>query len=143
MKNIINSSELQRKGLKEIYETIDQYGQAFIVNQRSNKVLRLIDDSNPHLLINIIKSLKSIKKELKDNFGITRIGIFGSYSKGVNNQSSVLDLIIDFKYNDLKELIKIEEFIEKQLNIPRVEIVTEVNINAFAKATMEQDVIYV
>ena len=75
MKNIINSSKLQRKGLKEIYETVDHCGQAFIVNQRSNKVLCLIDDSNPHLLIKVTKPLKSIKKEPKDDFNITYFNI--------------------------------------------------------------------
>ena len=38
MKNIINSHELQRQELKEINETIDQYGRIFIVDQRNNKV---------------------------------------------------------------------------------------------------------
>ena len=143
MKNIINTSELQRKGLKDIYQTIDEYGQAFIINQRNKKVLKLIDNDNKHLLINIIKSIKSVKKELKEQFGIEQVGIFGSYSRGENNSESDLDLIVDFKYDSFKDVFKVEDFLMKNIGINKIDLVTQDKINSFARETMIKDVIYV
>ena len=143
MKNIINTSELQRKGLKDIYQTIDEYGEAFIINQRNKKVLKLIDNDNKHLLINIIKSIKSIKKELKEQFGIEQVGIFGSYSRGENVPDSDLDLIVDFKYNSFKDVFKVEDFLMKKIGIKKIDLVTQDKINSFARETMMRDVIYV
>ena len=143
MKNIINTSELQRKGLKDIYQTIDEYGEAFIINQRNKKVLKLIDNNNKHLLINIIKSIKSIKKELKEQFGIEQVGIFGSYSRGENVPDSDLDLIVDFKYNSFKDVFKVEDFLMKKIGIKKIDLVTQDKINSFARETMMRDVIYV
>ena len=143
MKNIINTSELQRKGLKGVYSTIEEYGEAFIINQRSNKTLRIIDNDNPHLLINIIKSLKGIKDSLKENFNVDQVGIFGSYSRGQNTPSSDLDIIVNLEYKDFKEMFALEDFLKKSLKIKQIDLVTFKNINAFAKETMKKDVIYV
>ncbi len=143
MKNIINTSELQRRGLKDIYETIENYGEAFIINQRSKKTLKIVDSENKHLLINIIKSLKSVKDELKEKFDIERLGIFGSFANGSNSPESDLDLIVDFKYKNLKELFVIEDILIKATGIKNIDLLTSSKINSFAKATMEKEVIYV
>lgn len=143
MKNIINASELQRKGLKEIYETIEDYGQAFIVNQRSSKSLTLIDSDSPYLLINIIKSLKGIKDILKKEYNIKKIGIAGSFARGENKKSSDLDIIIDYKIKDLDTLFEIEKLLKKQTKIHNIDLLTIKDISPFALEEINKDVIYV
>lgn len=142
MKNIINTSELQRKGLKEVYETIDKYGQAFIINQRSNKVLEIIDKESPRTLINIIKSLKSIKEKLSKEYGVNNIGIFGSYARGENTQDSDLDILID-KDLSLEQLLEVEKIISQATRIETVDLSTNTSIRALALLTAKKDLIYV
>ena len=143
MKNIINVSELQRNGLKEVYKTINKYGEAFIINQRKNKVLKLVDNDNPYLFINIIKNIKSIKPILNKDYQINRIGIFGSFARGENNTNSDLDIIIDFDFKDFKDLFAIEDLIKTKLKINKIDLTTFKNISPIAFETAKKDIIYV
>ena len=45
----------------------------------------------------IISSLKKKKQYLYDNFGVTRIGIFGSFAREENTVSSDLDIVVEME----------------------------------------------
>ena len=44
----------------------------------------------------IISFLEANKKYFFDNYNITKIGIFGSYASGKQNEKSDLDIIVEF-----------------------------------------------
>ena len=54
-----------------------------------------------------------------------RVGIFGSYARGEQNQESDLDILIQFKESmSLLMLVRIEQGLSDELGIP-IDLVTE------------------
>ncbi|MCK4830776.1 nucleotidyltransferase family protein, partial [bacterium] len=60
---------------------------------------------------------------LKSEFGVKRIGLFGSISKGVNSEDSDVDLVIEFDKPIGFRFIKLAEYLENYLGSP-VDILT-------------------
>ncbi len=44
----------------------------------------------------IIALLRKKKPELEKKYGISELGLFGSYSRGENHQDSDIDILVDF-----------------------------------------------
>ena len=65
----------------------------------------------------ILSFISGNKKMLREKFHITRIGLFGSYARGEQQDTSDIDLLVEFEENtqdlydlkiQLKELFKIK-----------------------------------
>lgn len=62
----------------------------------------------------IIQKLKEIKPELEQDYKVSELGLFGSYVRGEQKESSDIDILIDFKdegiglfrFMDLEELLQ-------------------------------------
>jgi len=44
----------------------------------------------------IRKTLKDHKESLRNEYGVTEIGLFGSYVKGIQKESSDIDILVEF-----------------------------------------------
>lgn len=49
----------------------------------------------------ILMFLKEIKPTLDNSFDISKIGIFGSYSKNEDTEKSDIDIIVEYKNDDV------------------------------------------
>ena len=71
-----------------------------------------------------LDQIKSILKQKKPELmasGISEIGIFGSYLRGEQNESSDVDILIDLvrpSKLDLLQLISLEDDLKEELGIP-------------------------
>lgn len=45
----------------------------------------------------ILEKLKQHKSYLEEHFGVEKIGLFGSYAKGLENEESDLDFYVEFR----------------------------------------------
>ncbi len=98
------------------------------------KVMKLQDIEN---------AIKKIKPELEQKFGIKKIGIFGSYSKGLANEESDIDLIVDIKHPiGLIRFIQIEQYLTDILN-RKVDLLTFQGIKPYIKQDILKDIKYV
>lgn len=95
--------------------------------------------------INEIKNkIKSVQKELNTNFSVEEIGIFGSYVRGEENESSDLDILISLNPNHSIGLIKfnfLKEFLSDLLNI-KVDLVVKDGIKPALKKYILSEVVY-
>ena len=66
----------------------------------------------------ILNTLKELKPILEQNYNITEIGLFGSYSRGEQTENSDIDILVDHK-NGLTffKLIDLENLLEKTFNL--------------------------
>ena len=67
-----------------------------------------------------IDRLRNLLPDLKKKYGVSLLGIFGSYTRGEETPMSDLDLLVDFELNQSVGLIKIcelENYLTKQLGI--------------------------
>ena len=91
----------------------------------------------------IINFISTQKSELQSEFGIKRIGLFGSYAKGYAKEDSDIDIVVELEKPDLFIMIGIKQFFEDSLgaNIDIVRLRDKMNLAL--RKRIERDVIYV
>lgn len=93
----------------------------------------------------ILVFLKDNKHFLFENFNIIKIGIFGSFAKNSANESSDIDLIVEFLPETLDLFHKkraIKDFLNKKFN-RKIDVCREKYIKPLYKEQILKDVIYV
>ena len=91
-----------------------------------------------------LEQVRATIEPLVDQFGITKVGIFGSYARREASDCSDLDILISFnqkKQLDLIEFIQLKNIISDQLSIP-VDLVEEEYLNQDLAPAVLQDVVY-
>jgi uncharacterized protein len=65
----------------------------------------------------VLKYLSKNKKLFLDEFGVRRIGVFGSFSKGSQTSSSDIDIIVDIEknYKNIHKFFRFKRFLENEL----------------------------
>jgi hypothetical protein len=91
----------------------------------------------------IIDFLSAHKTEFKQNFGLVKIGLFGSYARGENFEDSDIDIVVELKKPDLFYLIGIKQTVEDALGA-KVDVVRlRDKMNKSLRYRIERDAIYV
>ena len=93
----------------------------------------------------IINYLSEHKDEFAQKFGITKLGLFGSYAKGNATNNSDIDILIELENNlsDIHEKKTIfKETLENYFKI-KVDIAREKYLKPFAKQEVLKEVEYV
>jgi len=91
----------------------------------------------------LILKLINVKDELKQQFGINEIALFGSYARDEANEESDVDIaIIKINKKDFLKRLQAKEFLEKKLN-KKVDIGYLDSMKTFIKNRIKKDLIYV
>lgn len=64
----------------------------------------------------ILVYLKNNKRFLYEGFGVTRMGVFGSFARGQNSLSSDIDMVIELEPKNIHSFMKLKRFLEKELS---------------------------
>jgi hypothetical protein len=89
--------------------------------------------------------LESLKPVLKDKFQVETVGIFGSYSQGLQKHKSDVDILVTFSEPndiDLLDFIALKQFLSRKLKI-KVDLVEKHALKARIKDRILQETIYV
>lgn len=66
----------------------------------------------------IKKTLRTLKPILKDVYGVTEIGIFGSYLRGEEKDQSDLDILVEFeKPMGLFKFVELENYLSEKIGV--------------------------
>ena len=91
----------------------------------------------------ILKILKEHERELKEKYGVKSLGIFGSYVREEQKQTSDLDVLVEFeKPVDFFEFLELEEYLEKLLGV-KVDLVLKKTLKPGIAKTVLKEVVYV
>ena len=90
----------------------------------------------------ILDFLKSHKSQLESEYGLTKIGLFGSYAKNTSHQDSDIDIVIEAKQHDFFMREDLREYLEKVFKTT-VDIGYMDSIRKFYRNKIEKDVLYV
>jgi uncharacterized protein len=92
----------------------------------------------------ILYFLKNNKDEMHRQFGVCKIGLFGSAARGEIKKNSDIDIVIelDEEYKTLKNFMMLEEFLRLNLK-RRIDLGVESSIKPGIKKNIEKDIIYV
>ena len=91
----------------------------------------------------ILTLLHQYKERNRKKYSIINIGLFGSASRRTMNEQSDVDIVVELEDPDMFNLISIKQDLEEDLN-RSVDIVRyREKMNAFLKAKIEKEAIYV
>jgi len=91
----------------------------------------------------ILLLLHKYKERNRKKYRIINIGLFGSGSQRAMNEQSDIDIVVELEEPDMFNLISIKQDLEEELNRD-VDIVRyREKMNAFLKAKIEKEAIYV
>ncbi len=84
----------------------------------------LLEQNTMKTLEEIREILKDNKDALKEQFGVSQLGLFGSFARGEQNPESDLDILVDFDEPvDLFEFMDLNDQLEKLTGM-KVDLVT-------------------
>ena len=89
-----------------------------------------------------IHLLRQFKQEHADEYGIVRIGIFGSVARGEQIEGSDIDIFYEGPSMGLKSLVGLPMALEKLLETPVDVIRKHNNLRPSFVQTIERDIIY-
>ena len=90
-------------------------------------------------------NLQSLKPVLRDRFQVETIGIFGSYSRGEQKNTSDIDILVTFAEPnniDLIDFIELKQFLSRKLKT-KVDVVQKRALKHRIKDKILQETIYV
>lgn len=91
----------------------------------------------------ILRILKEEMPRLKERHGISKIGLFGSYSRGEQDADSDIDLLVQIERPiGFFKFVAIEEYLKEKLG-SRVEMVMEDALKPVIKPYVMKEVVYV
>ncbi len=92
----------------------------------------------------ILKILKD-KKEILTQYGVKKIGLFGSYSKDLHHENSDIDILVDFDPNleTFDNLISIYNILKESFRNHTVEIVTKNGLSKYLGSYILEETEYV
>ncbi len=89
----------------------------------------------------ILNLLRENKEFFKTNYGVEKIGLFGSYAKNEQNENSDVDILVDMPSN-FDYYYELKDFLEKKIN-KKVDLGMEKNMRLLIKKYVEKEIIYV
>lgn len=92
----------------------------------------------------ILNKLRAYKPRL-NQFGVRNIGLFGSYLRGEQSESSDIDILIDFvpEQETFDNFMAICDLFEKLFEKEKVEIVTKNGLSPYIGKSILKEVMYV
>jgi len=96
-----------------------------------------------HTRDEVLKILREELPFLRKKYGVKRIGLFGSYSRGEATEESDIDILVDFERPiGFFDFIDLEEYLKEKLGA-EVELVTEDALKPLIKPRVTRETVYV
>jgi uncharacterized protein len=92
----------------------------------------------------VIKKLEAAAPAIRSQFGVTRIGIFGSFARGEQTRTSDVDVLVDFKsgYATLRNFVALADSLETLFR-KKVDLITVEGVDKYIRPGVEAEVIWV
>ena len=92
----------------------------------------------------ILDFLNHNKKKLSQDFGIDKIGLFGSYLNNSQNKESDVDILIEVRkdFKKYKYYFELKLFLENNIG-KEVDIIYKDAINPLIQIEIQKDILYV
>ncbi|MGD8245649.1 MAG: nucleotidyltransferase domain-containing protein [Anaerolineae bacterium] len=91
----------------------------------------------------VLHALARFRQRRQDEFGIVRLGVFGSVARQQTTNASDVDVVVELEQPDLLLLIGVKQELEELLHLPTDVIRYRERMNAYLKQRIDQEAIYV
>ena len=92
----------------------------------------------------VLAYLKNNKRFFYDEFGVTRIGIFGSFARDEQTRSSDIDVVVEIQKDrkNIHTFMRLKRFLEKELS-RRIDLGFEHSLKPIVREKIKEQIIYV
>ena len=91
----------------------------------------------------VLAFLRKHKSELQSRFGVTRLGLVGSYARNEAKEDSDIDLVVSMQSeNTFRSFFGLLHFLQDNLH-ERIDLATEASLKPLVKETVMRDIHYV
>lgn len=91
----------------------------------------------------ILHFLQIHRQDLSENFGVTKIGLFGSYARETATKNSDIDIAVEIESkNSFRSFFSLLHFLEDGLK-KKIDLGIEHSIKPIAKEKILKEIIYV
>ena len=92
----------------------------------------------------ILSFLKAHKQELRQGYGVTQMGLFGSYARQAENEDSDIDIVVEFEADKktLRNFFGFKRYLEENLG-NSVDLGIESALKPIVRNAVTKDIIYV
>jgi len=92
----------------------------------------------------LVAYLRDKKAYFHEKFGVTRMGVFGSFSQGAQNTKSDIDLVVEFEKSrkNIHTYLQLRRLLEKELS-RKVDLGFEHSLKPLVRERIKRKVIYV
>ena len=91
----------------------------------------------------ILRKLASFRERKQDEFGILRLGVFGSVARDQATEASDVDVVVELGQPDLLALVGVKQELEELLRLPTDVVRYREEMNPYLRRRIEQEAIYV
>jgi predicted nucleotidyltransferase len=91
--------------------------------------------------MDIIGILRRRDGEIKERFHVKRIGLFGSFARGDENETSDVDIMVEFEQPTFDNFMKLAFFLEDLLG-KKVELVTPDSLSPYIAPYVKDEVVW-
>ena len=91
--------------------------------------------------MNVIEALKRHEREIKEKYGVRRIGVFGSYVRGEQGEKSDIDILVEFDKPTFDNFINLSLYLEELFG-RKVDLVTIKGLSPYISPIVEKEVVW-
>lgn len=91
--------------------------------------------------MDVIDFLRSKGAGIRERYGVRRIGVYGSYSTGTQNEDSDIDILVEFTEPTFDNFMDLAFYLEEILE-REVDLVTPKGLSPYLRRTIEQEVVW-
>jgi predicted nucleotidyltransferase len=91
----------------------------------------------------ILQELRRIKPDLEKQYGVTKIGIFGSFARNEIREDSDVDVVVEMNEPDLFYMVHIKDALEERFQMSVDVIRYRAIMNKYLKARIDREAVYV
>ncbi|MGA9100116.1 MAG: nucleotidyltransferase family protein [Methanotrichaceae archaeon] len=89
----------------------------------------------------VIDILRSHEQEIKERFAVKRIGLFGSFVRGEETETSDIDILVEFEDPTFRNFMNLAFFLEDLFG-RRVDLLTPEGISQRIRPFVEKEVVW-
>jgi predicted nucleotidyltransferase len=89
----------------------------------------------------ILKILKNHENDIKRQYGVKKIGIFGSYVRGENTEDSDIDILVEFDEPTYQNFMDLIDFLENLFS-RKIDLVTSNSLSPYIRPVVEKEVVW-
>lgn len=93
------------------------------------------------MTMKIIDILRRRDREIKERFHVKKIGLFGSFARGDEKESSDVDIMVEFEEPTFNNFMNLAFFLEDLFG-RRVELVTPDSLSPYIASYVKKEVVW-